>query len=50
MATLLDLDAELAAVLPTDLWYATSVMLRAEWRIQLTTPDTSRECSMRQRP
>ena len=38
MATLLDLDAELAAVLPTDLWYATSVMLRAEWRIQLTTP------------
>ena len=38
MATLLDLDAELAAVLHTDLWYATSVMLRAEWRIQLTTP------------
>ncbi len=38
MATLLDLDAELAAVLPTDLWYATSVKLRAEWRIQLTTP------------
>ena len=39
MATLLDLDAELAAVLPTDLWYATSVKLRAEWRIQLTTPE-----------
>ena len=38
MATLLDLDAELAAVLPTDLWYATSVKLRSEWRIQLTTP------------
>ena len=38
MATLLDLDAELAAVLPTDLWYSTSVKLRAEWRIQLTTP------------
>ena len=38
MAALLDLDAELAAALPTDLWYATSVMLRAEWRIQLTTP------------
>jgi spermidine synthase len=38
MATLLDLDAELAAVLSTDLWYATSVKLRAEWRIQLTTP------------
>lgn len=38
MVTLLDLDAELAAVLPTDLWYATSVKLRAEWRIQLNTP------------
>ena len=39
MATLLDLDAELAAVLSTDLWYSTSVKLRAEWRIQLTTPE-----------
>ena len=39
MATVLDLDAELAAVLPTDLWYSTSVKLRAEWRIQLTTPE-----------
>lgn len=38
MATLLNLDAELAAVLPTDLWYSTSVKLRSEWRIQLTTP------------
>lgn len=38
MATLLDLDAELAAVLPTDLWYGTSVKLRAEWRVQLNTP------------
>ena len=38
MAALLDLDAELAAVLPTDIWYSTSVKLRSEWRIQLTTP------------
>ena len=28
MATLLDLDAELAAVLPTDLWYATASSAR----------------------
>ncbi len=38
MATILYLDAELAAVLPTDQWYATSVKLRAEWRIRFTTP------------
>ncbi len=38
MPSLLDLDAELAAVRSTDLWYASSVKLRAEWRIQLTTP------------
>jgi spermidine synthase len=36
---LVELDAELAAVLPTDLWYTTSVKLRAEWRIQLTSPE-----------
>jgi len=39
MPSLLDLDAELAAVLPTDLWYGSSVKLRAEWRTQLTTPE-----------
>jgi spermidine synthase len=39
MPRLLDLDAELAAVLPTDLWYSTSVKLRAEWRLQLTSPE-----------
>jgi len=39
MPSLLDLDAELAAVIPTDLWYRTSVKLRAEWRLQLTSPE-----------
>jgi tetratricopeptide (TPR) repeat protein len=39
MPALVELDAELAAVMPTDLWYTTSVKLRAEWRIQLTSPE-----------
>lgn len=38
METVLNLDAELAAVLPTDLWYLMSIKLRAEWRLQFTTP------------
>ena len=33
------LDAELASVLPSDLWYETSVKLRANWRIKLTNPE-----------
>ena len=39
MYELVRLDADLASVLPSDLWYATSVKLRAEWRIRLTTPE-----------
>jgi len=35
----LQLDAELASVLPSDLWYETSVKLRANWRIKLTNPE-----------
>jgi spermidine synthase len=35
----LQLDAELASVLPSDLWYETSVKLRADWRIKLTNPE-----------
>lgn len=38
LAELVKLDEALAAVLPTDLWYATSVKLRADWRIRVTTP------------
>ncbi len=34
-----NLDAALASVLPSDLWYEVSVRLRAEWRIRLTTPE-----------
>ncbi|MBX2849462.1 MAG: fused MFS/spermidine synthase [Acidiferrobacterales bacterium] len=33
-----NLDAALASVLPSDLWYQTSVMLRTDWRIKVTTP------------
>ncbi len=36
---LVKLDAILASVLPSDLWYETSVKLRADWRIKLTTPE-----------
>jgi spermidine synthase len=36
---LVALDAVLASVLPSDLWYETSVKLRADWRIKLTTPE-----------
>ena len=39
MRELVDLDAPLAAVSPSDLWYETSVKLRAEWRIRLTSPE-----------
>ena len=33
-----NLDSALARVLPSDLWYQTSVRLRADWRIKVTTP------------
>lgn len=33
-----NLDAELATVLPSDLWYLPSVKLRADWRIKVSTP------------
>jgi len=33
------LDAALARVQPSDLWYLLSVKLRADWRIQLTSPE-----------
>lgn len=33
-----NLDAALASVLPSDLWYQSSVMLRSDWRIKVTTP------------
>ena len=36
---LAELDAALASVLPSDLWYKLSVKLRAEWRIRLTSPE-----------
>lgn len=39
MRALVDLDADLASVLHSDLWYSDSVKLRAEWRIRLTTPE-----------
>ncbi len=39
MFALVNLDPELASVLPSDLWYSDSVKLRAEWRIRLTTPE-----------
>jgi len=39
MEALVKLDEPLASVLPTDLWYAMSVKLRAEWRIRVTTPE-----------
>lgn len=38
LGELVKLDESLAAVLPTDLWYAMSVKLRAEWRTRVTTP------------
>jgi hypothetical protein len=40
------LDEQLAAVLPTDLWYLDSVMLRADWRVNAPAdqqPDAARE-------
>lgn len=39
MQELVRLDEALAAVQPTDLWYETSVKLRAEWRSKVTTPE-----------
>ncbi len=39
MRELVDLDAPLAEVSPSDLWYETSVKLRAEWRVRLTSPE-----------
>jgi spermidine synthase len=39
MMGLVQLDAALAEAVPTDLWYTTSVKLRAEWRMQLTSPE-----------
>lgn len=38
MHKIVALDAALASVMPSDIWYETSVKLRAEWRINLTTP------------
>lgn len=38
MHALARLDSILAQVRPSDLWYQTSVKLRAEWRIRVTTP------------
>jgi spermidine synthase len=39
MFELVQLDATLASVLPSDLWYSDSVKLRSEWRVRLTTPE-----------
>lgn len=39
MLDVVDLDPELASVLPSDLWYDTSVKLRADWRIKVTNPE-----------
>jgi len=33
------MDAVLAEVKPSDYWYSTSVKLRADWRIRVTTPE-----------
>ncbi len=35
---LVELDDELAAVTPTDLWYLEATKLRADWRIKVTSP------------
>lgn len=39
MLEVVKLDAALASVLPSDTWYETSVKLRADWRIKVTTPE-----------
>lgn len=39
MLEVVELDGELAAVLPSDPWYEASVKLRADWRIKVTTPE-----------
>jgi spermidine synthase len=39
MLKVVELDSELAAVLPSDPWYEASVKLRADWRIKVTTPE-----------
>ena len=36
---IVELDRELASVLPSDLWYRLSVKLRTDWRIKVTTPE-----------
>jgi spermidine synthase len=39
MLEVVELDSELASVDPSDLWYETSVKLRSDWRIKVTTPE-----------
>lgn len=39
MLEVVKLDAELASVRPSDLWYEASVKLRSDWRIKVTTPE-----------